>query len=203
MKAVLISINPNWCAQIANGNKVLEVRKNRPKLDTPFRCYIYCTAGAPYLVYGDVFRGGSWDSEYTVTHGRSKQEADRLWGIMNGKIIGEFICNKITEFDVPYPAYQKELDKGILEQSCLTYYQLHRYAYHKKLYGWHISDLVIYDEPKPLSSLYKECEGLYNTGLCWECERAVGEECDCAANGRLYLTRPPQSWCYVEGLNGL
>ena len=42
-KAVLISIRPTWCELIANGEKTIEVRKTRPKLDTPFKCYIYCT----------------------------------------------------------------------------------------------------------------------------------------------------------------
>ena len=43
MKAVLISINPLWCELIGNGEKTVEVRKNRPKLKTPFKVFIYCT----------------------------------------------------------------------------------------------------------------------------------------------------------------
>ena len=42
-KAVLISINPKWCELIASGKKTVEVRKSRPKLETPFKCYIYQT----------------------------------------------------------------------------------------------------------------------------------------------------------------
>ena len=42
-KAVLISIQPKWCKLIANGKKTIEIRKSRPKLATPFKCYIYCT----------------------------------------------------------------------------------------------------------------------------------------------------------------
>lgn len=42
-KAVLISIRPEWCEKIINGKKTVEVRKTRPKMDTPFKCYIYCT----------------------------------------------------------------------------------------------------------------------------------------------------------------
>lgn len=38
-KAVLISIRPKWCEKIINGDKTIEVRKTRPKLDTPFKCY--------------------------------------------------------------------------------------------------------------------------------------------------------------------
>lgn len=43
MKSVLISIKPKWCELIANGKKAIEVRKTKPKLDTPFKCYIYYT----------------------------------------------------------------------------------------------------------------------------------------------------------------
>ena len=44
-KSVMISIRPKWCEKIVNGEKTIEVRKTRPKLNTPFRVYIYCTLG--------------------------------------------------------------------------------------------------------------------------------------------------------------
>ena len=43
MKSVLISIQPKWCELIASGKKTVEVRKTRPKIDVPFKCYVYCT----------------------------------------------------------------------------------------------------------------------------------------------------------------
>ena len=68
-KSVLISIRPNWCAKIANEEKTVEVRKNRPKIQTPFKCYIYCT------LFGNViWRNGT---------------------PCNGKVMGEFICDEI------------------------------------------------------------------------------------------------------------
>lgn len=44
-KAVMLSIRPKWCEKIASGEKTIEVRKTKPKLDTPFKCYIYETQG--------------------------------------------------------------------------------------------------------------------------------------------------------------
>ena len=41
-KAVLISIKPKWCELIADGEKTIKVRKTKPKLKPPFKCYIYC-----------------------------------------------------------------------------------------------------------------------------------------------------------------
>lgn len=41
MKAVLISIKPKWCDLIRRGRKMVEVRKTCPKLEVPFKVYIY------------------------------------------------------------------------------------------------------------------------------------------------------------------
>lgn len=54
-KSVLISIRPEWCELIVSGEKTIEVRKTRPKLDMPFKCYIYCTNRRPFLVWGGYF----------------------------------------------------------------------------------------------------------------------------------------------------
>lgn len=184
-KSVMISIRTEWVYQILKGSKTVEVRKTIPKLKTPFKCYIYCTKdGKEPLSYYDY-------CGYDMTDFREDFLA-------NGKVVAEFVCDRIN----PIPIYDGWLvDVVDLQTTRLTVRELLEYAGGvdgKKLYGWHISDLKIYDKPKPLSDFYKECAGLDNTGLCYECENAVGEECDCAVNGRLHFTRPPQSWCYVE-----
>ena len=43
MKAVMISIRPEWDEKITSGEKTADVRKTRPKVEPPFKCYIYCT----------------------------------------------------------------------------------------------------------------------------------------------------------------
>lgn len=169
MKSVLISIQPKWCELIASGEKTLEVRKTRPKLETPFKCYIYATKVKP----------GWFDL--------AKKER------FDGKVIGEFACDNIRRFYVPYPAFQKELDKRIMDESCCTYYQLHRYAYHDAIYGWHISNLVIYETPKKLSDFKK-----YNRTCYYDHFGLATPKCkDCKG---CQVDRPPQSWCYVETL---
>lgn len=66
MIAVLISIRPKWCEKIISGEKTIEVRKTRPKMDTPFKCYIYCTKAEERLAfilkdgdenYGEIYHG--------------------------------------------------------------------------------------------------------------------------------------------------
>lgn len=43
MKSALISIRPRWCQKIISGEKTIEVRKTRPRLNPPLKCYIYQT----------------------------------------------------------------------------------------------------------------------------------------------------------------
>ena len=138
-KAVLISIKPEWCALIAAGEKTVEVRKNKPKIKTPFKCYIYCS-------------GKNTSDPHKLLETHSNDKIHRC----NGKVWAEFVCNNIRLFDVPYPAYQYKLNPEILIASGLTYCQLHRYAYHDALFAWHISDFVLYDTPKELNEFRKE-----------------------------------------------
>lgn len=177
MKSVLISIQPKWCELIANGKKTIEVRKTKPKIDTPFKCYIYCTNTKPYLVWGDVFRG-DWETEVTSISGYSRKDAEGIWDVFNGKVIGEFVCDHI----MPFNSY--EIMSGCSETSYeelpratqLSREELLKYCGDGEIYTWHISDLVIYDKPKELSEF-------------------IVERYPCLAR----LKRPPQSWCYVEG----
>ena len=78
-KAVMLSIRPKWCEKIANGEKTIEVRKTKPKLGTPFKCYIYCTL--PKYPHEDFIA-----TDYPMP---------QFYG--GGKVIGEFTCDRIYE----------------------------------------------------------------------------------------------------------
>ena len=146
---VLISIRPEWCAMIANGDKTVEVRKTRPKQEPPFRCFIYCTNSGRPLVYGDVAAPGGWAEMYTQTYGYNRKEAERIWGVMNGKVIGEFDCLKIESM------YENILsgrgNDEIKQKSCLSGKELNEYSQGRELYGWYISELKMYDGLKELA----------------------------------------------------
>lgn len=175
MKSVLISIRPKWCELIARGEKTLEVRKTRPKLKTPFKVYIYCTDTRPYLVWGDVFRG-DWETEFTHIRGYSREQAEKIWDVFNGNIIGEFICDNIIN---PFSESRFLVSDHIVNESCLSPAEIRKYSNGGNTYGWHISDLKIYDKPKPLSDFI----GIKTIRNGFEVR---------------VLERPPQSWCYVE-----
>lgn len=186
-KAVMLSIRPKWCEKIANGKKTIEVRKTRPKLDTPFKCYIYCTNIRPFLVWGDVFRG-DWFTEFTRISGYSRAEADKIWDVFNGHIVGEFTCDRIYEL-APLNHAPDDVEK----QACLTREEIVNYLKGTG-YGWHISGLKIYDVPKKLSEFRRACP---NSWYCESCAMYWGNNGTCG-NESLQLKRAPQSWCYVE-----
>lgn len=135
-EAVLISIQPKWCAMITQGKKILEVRKNRPKIETPFKCYIYCTKDkANHFWIG---------KRYSYVDDRSHNAFDKVG---NGRIIGEFVCSDIeilhsnTIFNAP----------ALFAQSCMTYEEYFEYEMGETVYLWHISDFKAYDEPYTMS----------------------------------------------------
>ena len=180
MKSVLIAIRPQLVAKIASGEKTIEVRKTAPQ-EVPFKAYIYCT--------------------------KEKKQDDIIWagvcgdrGKWNGRAIGEFICDKITDISVVVKncnedynhVYHNDECKG----SCLTWKELQEYSKDKPLYAWHISELKIYDKPKELNEFSRPCS---YSGLCFSCKRtSFKKDGNLLCNTK--ITRPPQSWMYIEDL---
>ena len=172
MKAILMSIQPKWCELIASGKKTVEVRKTRPKIETPFKVYIYATQGK----FKDL--GVIGHSMY----------------LKRQKVIGEFVCNEIECFTTDYRADDKQNER-ISKQSCVPMIDLMEYEINVHcLYGWHISNLKIYDMPKEIYEFSKPCDKINACYLCkwWEKEVMICTQPP--------ITRPPQSWCYVEAL---
>ena len=168
MKPVLISIQRPHTDNIKSLLKKIEVRKGKPNQETPFPCYIYETKA----------KGGC------------------------GKVIGEFVCDKIVKYDYQVIACAKyEVNGAYVKEelrynagACLTAEEMFSYSKWKPLYGWHISDLKIYDKPKPIMQFYKPCPIKLGFKNCPCCE-FYSTDTGCCMNN---VTRPPQSWCYVE-----
>lgn len=172
--AVLISIRPEWCERIASGEKTFEVRKNRPQIGTPFKCYIYETRG--YERVGN-------ESLNCIIGGNGR-----------GKVIGEFICDKIKRIDIPFPAYWPEMDKSVLYGTGLSLTEIHDYLGHRSGYGWHISDLKIYEEPREIN----EFKRWNRTEQTAPCAHVYALYSPCESCKECNLKRAPQSWCYIE-----
>ena len=228
MKEILISIQPKWCELIASGKKTVEVRKTKPKIETPFKCYIYCTkakehfsiGGGVYaandvlyrlptgdIKFGDSFElMGNWSGQYNDNN------------FFNGKVIGEFTCDWIQEYkcefvdddcyeyivsddydddEDPTGTVEWSNDSGIpyvgtefYKKCCVSYTELKKYmgVGFGTFYGWHISDLVIYEQPKELSEFRKYISFLEDESI---------SELEETGMNNIRLKRPPQSWCYV------
>lgn len=150
-KAVLISIRPKWCEKIISGQKTIEVRKTRPKMDPPFKCYIYKCG--------------------------------------NGKVVGEFLCDEIININGA-----GRIPSDAARPTCLEPAELHQYLGAATGFGWHISNLKIYDTPRELNDFRRACK---NDWWCESCAMYSEYNGTCG-NGSLQIRRPPQSWCYVE-----
>lgn len=218
MKAVMISIRPEWCEKIASGKKTVEVRKTKPKLETPFKCYIYCTkpskraqtiCGAQIINIDELYRLPNGE----IKHGYSGElmcYPSEQWSknnFLNGKVIGEFVCDCIYDMrDVP------------IEPTCITIDGWMKYTNGHKgvVFGWHISDLKIYDRPKAITEFLivdkkavKNCPYRERTGQAEIVTKHNGwikGSYLCKIDGITWcypchtknIERPPQSWCYVE-----
>lgn len=196
-KAVLISIRPKWVEKIANGEKTIEVRKTRPKLETPFKCYIYCTRDK-HLAFMQNASGTN------LIACMNAETAIPVGGFLgNGKVIGEFTCDQIIDawWDYVPDAITREVTGGNLEAldgTGMTDEELFSYvgdSMRGHCYGWHISDLRIYDAPKELSEFKTLCRV---DADCCACPYYNYTKMDC--DGRV-IGRPPQSWCYVDDVN--
>ena len=202
-KCVLLSVRPQWCELIANGKKTIEVRKTRPKLETPFKCYIYQTKPKDRLI--TIMRDG--DENYgEIYHGKPvfiKTYGEDYWTGRNQKVIGEFVCDHITNL---FTNSRFWLDEKAVEQACLTGEQIREYANGKDAYGWHISALQIYDKPRELGEFYFPPEKYCEKELCGGCPHDqmpdVNGEYAYDCEWRRPITRAPQSWCYVEEYDG-
>jgi len=180
MKSILLSIKPKWVAKILNGEKTIEIRKTMPKCDLPIDVYIYCTKdNHQRLIY---------------TGKRGFYPPD----LANGKVVAKFTLNKVEEIyyecgnngisiDGYKWFYTEEIDivQDFEKSTCLNEYELFNYLQPKEAggtpcgYAWHISNLVIFDEPKYLCDFWNTKKGVF-----------------CCP-----LTKAPQNYCYIETEN--
>lgn len=129
----MVAVAPAQLEKIISGQTSTIVKKTKPNIETPFTCYLYCTKQGTAL-YGDngryitdntKFMSDIMSAAFCQTTGFHK---------FNGKVIGEFICSKITAFGPSPDNNEKHIDDN-------------------KLYGydWSIFGLKIYDKPKELN----------------------------------------------------
>ena len=178
MKSILISVKPKYCELIASGKKTIEVRKTKPKLETPFKVYIYQTQGK----YEDLRDCRTF----------------RFWDIRQ-KVIGEFVCDGIIPISIKYSNPNSRIALKEFPYTCLTDKQIIDYLGNgNQGYGWHISNLVIYDKPRELDEFMAFGKSNCDCKNCNNClYMSIDGVCD-IKDSYQPLFKPPQSWLYVE-----
>ena len=204
MKAVLMSIKPKWCEKIFNGEKTVEVRKTAPKLKPPFKVYVYESLGKKISCRKcAIWQNCPMRSPFGCNEGA-------------GAVVGEFVCDKKECFVVG----SLRCDE-IEELACLSDQEMIEYFYKpEELDGktvkagtvLHTTAPKLYDTPKELSEFsrygYMEIEHAGNgyvfcdntqCGYCEPTEVIAGlYKPPVCRKGGCKITRPPQSFIYVE-----
>ena len=209
MRAILISVKPEWVEKILNKEKTAELRTTCPKewkdylsgktdiKPSPIKGYIYCTKRKEYLVIDSFENDDYYWEEYTI-YQNLKDGNDRTTTSVNGRVIAEFTLNNVTKHEKNFIDAEDRLSYNFLTEDvikigfntdldglCDFDSFVEDYGKGKPLYAWHIDKLKIYDKPKELSE--------FSTTL----HRMKGKEFRYTSH---LLQRPPQSWCYVEDL---
>ena len=207
---ILLPIKPYYAYLIMKDEKTVEVRKfliTDPNWSGKFKCYVSKDKASLKRI----------------------PEADRAEFEKNiGKVAFEFVNEKIIKYEdseLSFFEFAREangVDTYPIEKaSCLTLRQMHKYSKGKLLYFYHITDLKIYDKPRELGEFYgynKELEKRFIDGDDFCCHDATNEygealtECPADNIKNCYrcweewsgwchrITRPPQSWQYVQSL---
>ena len=187
MKAIMISIQPQWVEKILNGEKTIEIRKTIPKCELPVKVYIYCTMP-----------------------NKQENRKPHSWEVVWLKrVVAEFTLKNIVKFDIESLIFMGK-EKELMQKSCIGGLSLRKYLGDKTGYSWGIDNLKVYETPKELSEFShyipnnkcpkKEC------GIdCEDCMSYDVEHETCLDLYYLYrqIKRPPQSYCYVEELENV
>ena len=191
MKSVMLSLRPQWCEKIFNGEKTIEVRKSRPSIPTPFTVYVYMT--------------------------KRKWIFKLLPFLKNrfAKVIGSFVCDRVTCCQAYYgesgEKHLTNLFEDEIKRTCLTEHEMFDYIIGKdKKEGtgwlWRITEPKLFDKPREITELYKPCP--FNNACDIDCPHAEGEYHGDGINGDVEfigcfnkLVRPPQSWVYCETID--
>lgn len=216
MKAIMISIQPQWVEKILNGEKTIEIRKTMPKCELPCKVYLYCTKE-------NKKNRTLWKAwNYYYCDDRNHNAFDK---VLNGKVVAEFMLKQVDLLEYrhlgishtnAYIPVNKDADYEWEKHCCVDYDYILKYGRFAPLYAWHIDGLKVYDGPKELGE-FRATPDCFNTkniefkenafgefvpqyhdnSFCKVCKYYDGDWGDCKKTFK-QLTRPPQSWCYVE-----
>lgn len=190
MKAIIQVYSPEEVERIARGEQTIKVCKTAPK-DTPFRVYMYMTKKGK--------------QRFTIRTGESGLAIVKR---KNGKVVGDYVCKRVDTFKIKASCATSLGDKMVLNEiagkaGIRTQKLIDCFRSTTEGKALHISELKVYDEPKPLNSFKIACNKSIQCNSCeyralvWhEDKKDFYYEC-----GRPTITHAPHGWRYVEKLN--
>lgn len=193
-KALLLPVRPKECFEILTGRRVIDVRKNTPRLFAPFEIYLYCTQArktpADWLYILPDAR--------TICLGVDDENRKFVEGegsFLNGSIIGRAVCHTVKEYEGEFnsPEFYESVNERYEPED---FWEYGEYDY------YFVSDNEEDNEPLQGSGLsWEDCRRYFGKGIKEFCGLELTET-------RLYetflgiekfgLTRPPQSMVYVN-----
>lgn len=208
MKAILISIKPKYCLPILWGDKNKEIRKNKSfkkaiqSLINEYGfawIYVYCSKDSGELLHKncvDIY----W-LEDRKAQIKNKKLGVKTQPSFNGKVIFRFKCYKVEDIR-PFFHWCESWKNS----TCLSRDEVLDYLDSKdksvgnpkrqgEVYALEISELEIFDNPKPLwhfhraggSSLYQKT-----------CRKALEGRCNVYPCVKAEITKAPQNFVYIE-----
>lgn len=196
-KSLLMSLSLYWYYLIGEGKKTIEGRKTIPQ-DPDWNRQIEC-----YM------------TKDKKSFARIPKELQEKYRAHMGKVGMRFRCDKADaykfhsgltmfggELGLPIGTYDSYLIfEDDYKAMCLSYKEVKNYGRGNMLYGLHISNLKVYDKPNELGE-FMRCQCKYlneNPTLFCDCYcEYFDRRCYEKGGAFIPLTRPPQSWMYIE-----
>lgn len=197
MKSMLLAIRLKYFYLTYKGIKKIEVRKSAPK---KFAGYVY-----------EYVSKANFDKDLMEIPENEREFFKQFKGKIglkfklsgwNTDVIWMTTCGKWT--------YGGDLYPNLSRDSCLSDIELDKYFKPTKCgfshpygYAYHIEGLVIFDKPKELSEFRKtstlSLKQLREFGLPYD-EKTYKEM---ATKGKWFITKAPQSYCFIESEDNL
>lgn len=170
---ILLPIKPYYAYLIMKGEKTVEVRKFH-------------------------ITDSRWSGKMKVYVSKDKKSFRRIpekyrteFEKNIGKVAFKFVSESIAKYECSSEHFRCLADNS---GACLTYDEIMNYCNGKDLYGYNITDLKIYDEPKELGEFYRCSDGKCQSYNCKSKYCGIVIEC-----GNLeQLTRPPQNYIKIK-----
>lgn len=176
MDAILRSLKPDECMRIISGTQTIILTKTKPKLGRGHKEYIYETKASKKLDL-DLYKYYTFNPNYNNSLTAPPPLFIENTGVRNGKVIGEFICEKVETFSakwIPTPFYNNAYFSTFIHTRKAAYLDIKEEGTEK------IEGRIIFEYPDKYLDSVLTLEELSKTG------KTVDELFDYAGFNRIY-----------------